>query len=118
MRAASNCVAGSRDAVPRSLTGRTRPLDPHPASVWPAHDRMDAGHRHRALGRRSGHEPQYLRPAGLGWLPRHLRDEAVVGWLMVGLGFLRIGGLIVNGARKNVTPWIRSVSASLGCCLF
>lgn len=46
------------------------------------------------------------------------RDEAIVGWLMVGLGFLRIGGLIVNGARKTVTPWIRSVSASLGCCLF
>ena len=46
------------------------------------------------------------------------RDEWTLGWIMVFLGALRIGGLIVNGARKNVTPWIRSVSASLGCCLF
>jgi hypothetical protein len=45
-------------------------------------------------------------------------DEWTLGWIMVFLGVLRIGGLIVNGARKNVTPWIRSVSASLGCCLF
>ncbi|PYE23002.1 hypothetical protein C8J32_1084 [Rhizobium sp. PP-CC-3A-592] len=33
---------------------------------------------------------------------------------MVGLGILRFGGLIVNGARKSVTPTIRQLSAAIG----
>lgn len=45
-------------------------------------------------------------------------SEYWLGSIMVFLGLLRIGGLIVNGARKTVTPWIRSVSASFGCTLF
>ena len=36
------------------------------------------------------------------------------GWTMMTLGAMRIGGLIVNGARKNVTPWIRVFSAGCG----
>ncbi|RUT32660.1 hypothetical protein EMQ25_05805 [Arsenicitalea aurantiaca] len=45
-------------------------------------------------------------------------DETLLGFIMLALGFLRLGGLVVNGARKNVTPWIRVVSASLGFLLF
>lgn len=45
-------------------------------------------------------------------------DEARLGWLMVLLGLARIGGLIVNGARKHVTPLIRQVSAGVGCLIW
>lgn len=45
-------------------------------------------------------------------------DENLLGWLMVVLGLIRIGGLIVNGARKHVTPRIRQVSAAGGFLLF
>jgi len=37
---------------------------------------------------------------------------------MVVLGIMRIGGLIVNGARKKITPWIRVASASVGFMIF
>jgi hypothetical protein len=33
---------------------------------------------------------------------------------MLMLGIARLGGLIVNGARKHVTPRIRRVSAAVG----
>lgn len=46
------------------------------------------------------------------------RNEALLGWFMVLLGALRIGGLVVNGARKNVTPMIRQVSAGIGCLIW
>ena len=46
------------------------------------------------------------------------QDEVMLGQLMVLLGVVRIIGLIINGARKTVTPWIRSVSASFGFLLF
>ena len=45
-------------------------------------------------------------------------SEAALGWVMVILGFARIGGLIVNGARKHVTPLIRQVSAAVGCLIW
>jgi hypothetical protein len=45
-------------------------------------------------------------------------DELVLGWTMMLLGVFRIGGLIVNGARKNVTPVIRQVSAGIGCLIW
>lgn len=45
-------------------------------------------------------------------------DEEPLGWVMVVLGLLRIGGLVVNGARKNVTPLIRQVSAGIGCLIW
>ena len=45
-------------------------------------------------------------------------SEASLGWLMVLLGAARIGGLIVNGARKHVTPMIRQVSAGVGCLIW
>ncbi|KQV27615.1 hypothetical protein ASC97_04360 [Rhizobium sp. Root1203] len=46
------------------------------------------------------------------------RSEDLLGWLMVCLGILRIVGLIVNGARKHVTPSIRQVSAAIGCLIW
>jgi hypothetical protein len=45
-------------------------------------------------------------------------QEEYLGSLMTLLGVLRIVGLIVNGARKNVTPHIRMVSAGIGCLIF
>lgn len=45
-------------------------------------------------------------------------DEVQLGWAMVCLGLMRVGGLIVNGARKNVTPWIRVASAGFGFLIF
>ena len=44
--------------------------------------------------------------------------ESWLGWIMVILGAARIGGLVVNGARKHVTPMIRQVSAGVGCLIW
>ncbi|MBO9125441.1 MULTISPECIES: hypothetical protein [unclassified Rhizobium] len=41
-------------------------------------------------------------------------DAGPLGWVMVLLGVLRVGGLIVNGARKYVTPAVRQFSAGVG----
>jgi hypothetical protein len=46
------------------------------------------------------------------------KSETLLGAGMVFLGVLRIGGLIVNGARQNVTPHIRVLSAGVGCMIF
>lgn len=46
------------------------------------------------------------------------KSEAVLGWIMVLLGTARVGGLVVNGARKHVTPMIRQVSAGIGCLIW
>lgn len=46
------------------------------------------------------------------------KDEVLLGLVMVFLGLLRLGGLIVNGARQNVTPHIRVASAGIGCMIF
>lgn len=46
------------------------------------------------------------------------QTEASLGWLMVVLGIARVVGLIVNGARKHVTPMIRQVSAGIGCMIW
>lgn len=40
--------------------------------------------------------------------------EEGIGTVMLFLGVLRLIGLIVNGARKDVTPWIRMISAGVG----
>lgn len=46
------------------------------------------------------------------------RDQHLLGWIMMFLGILRVAGLIVNGARKDVTPVIRQISAGIGCLLW
>lgn len=45
-------------------------------------------------------------------------SEAILGWLMVILGVLRLIGLVINGARKDVTPLIRQISAGIGCLIW
>ncbi|THV13718.1 hypothetical protein [Rhizobium rhizophilum] len=45
-------------------------------------------------------------------------SEDLLGWIMFGVGMLRIVGLIINGARKNVTPQIRQLSAAIGCIIW
>lgn len=46
------------------------------------------------------------------------QSEPLLGWMMVSLGVLRICGLIINGARKDVTPMIRQISAGIGCLIW
>ncbi|NEI60895.1 hypothetical protein [Rhizobium leguminosarum] len=46
------------------------------------------------------------------------RNDDTLGWAMVLMGALRLVGLIVNGARKNVTPVIRQASAGIGCLIW
>lgn len=45
-------------------------------------------------------------------------SEDVLGWIMFWVGVLRIVGLIINGARKKVTPQIRQFSAGVGCMIW
>lgn len=41
-----------------------------------------------------------------------------LGSIFIVIGVLRFGGLIVNGARRDVTPRIRQFSAGVGCLLW
>lgn len=41
-----------------------------------------------------------------------------MGLLMLGAGVARLVGLIINGARKHVTPRIRQISAGVGCLIW
>ncbi|MBB3591746.1 hypothetical protein FHX08_002090 [Rhizobium sp. BK529] len=45
-------------------------------------------------------------------------SEHLLGWIMLLLGILRTIGLVINGARKDVTPVIRQVSAGIGCLIW
>lgn len=45
-------------------------------------------------------------------------SEDALGWLMLVVGCLRIIGLVINGARKQVTPQIRQCSAAIGCLIW
>lgn len=45
-------------------------------------------------------------------------SESFLGWIMLSVGCLRILGLVINGARKNVTPQIRVFSAGAGCLIW
>lgn len=49
---------------------------------------------------------------------RVFHTESILGWVLIILGFMRICGLIVNGARKDVTPHIRQISAGIGCLIW
>jgi hypothetical protein len=44
--------------------------------------------------------------------------EEVMGWAMLLIGLIRVVGLIINGARKRVTPQIRQISAGIGCMIW
>ncbi len=41
-------------------------------------------------------------------------DASTLGYIMIVLGLLRVAALVINGARKNVTPWIRVFTGLLG----
>lgn len=45
-------------------------------------------------------------------------NEMLLGVSMVILGMLRLVGLFINGARKNITPHIRMFSAGCGFLIF
>lgn len=56
-------------------------------------------------------------PAWVGF-SQIFQDEDILGWIMVVLGLLRLIGLVINGARKDVTPHIRQISAGIGCLIW
>jgi hypothetical protein len=45
-------------------------------------------------------------------------SENVFGIIMLIAGALRLTGLIINGARQRVTPWMRLGGALIGCFIF
>lgn len=47
-----------------------------------------------------------------------ITSQANLGLIMAFLGIARLGGLVVNGARREITPWIRVISAACGFLLF
>lgn len=48
----------------------------------------------------------------------HLAPAGVCSAVMMFFGALRLIGLVINGARQDVTPWIRVVGASAGVMMF
>lgn len=42
-------------------------------------------------------------------------SEDVLGPLMLGLGLVRVGALIINGAIPGITPFVRMFGAFIGC---
>lgn len=56
----------------------------------------------------------FLQDAFSGFLAVVGRHEAIVGTIMIGFGLLRFIALVINGARKDVTPHIRQISAGIG----
>lgn len=47
-----------------------------------------------------------------------LMTQPNLGLIMAFLGLARIGGLVVNGAKRHITPWIRVISAACGFLIF
>lgn len=45
-------------------------------------------------------------------------SESFLGWTMLCVGCARVIGLVINGARKTVTPQIRVTSAGIGCMIW
>lgn len=44
-------------------------------------------------------------------------SENIMGWSILLVGFSRLIGLIVNGAKRDVTPQTRQISAAIGCLI-
>jgi hypothetical protein len=49
---------------------------------------------------------------------RAVVSEEVLGVIMVFAGALRLAGLLINGARRRVTPWMRLGGALVGFLVF
>jgi len=45
-------------------------------------------------------------------------SEVFLGWAMLVIGCLRIIGVVINGAKKTVTPQVRVFSVSVGCMIW
>lgn len=58
--------------------------------------------------------------SGEAWLVfRQIKlSQGGMGLLMLFLGLARLAGLVINGTRPKVTPWIRVISASIGFMIF
>lgn len=80
------------------------------STVRSSHDGMDVGDNHDAVGRFSATSRPGVRATLLYILPDILRrGYARLGdGVCVCVGLLRLVGLVINGGRKNVTPWIRA----------
>lgn len=65
----------------------------------------------------------FMQPAWAGfrnifWWTAPANIQFWLGAIMVTAGIARLAGLIINGARKHVTPRIRQVSAGVGCLIW
>lgn len=49
---------------------------------------------------------------------RNIMAEELWGVLLLLAGAVRLVGLIINGARKRITPWMRLAGAFVGCGIF
>ncbi len=49
---------------------------------------------------------------------RSVISEEMTGGIMLFAGTLRLVGLIINGARRRVTPWMRLAGAIIGAGIF
>lgn len=93
-------------------------LDSHPASLRPAHDGMVHGRAFDPVRFDPAPADRNIQSTGMGIVPALVpirgpsRLDHVLG------GILRLVGLIVNGARKEVTPQIRQISAGVGCVIW
>lgn len=58
----------------------------------------------------------YNQPSAQGFAA--VMSQSTFGLLMCVLGLARFGGLIVNGAKRHITPWIRVFSAACGFIIF
>lgn len=62
-------------------------------------------------------DPVFQQPAWRGFA-QFFGSQDIFGWIMFAMGALRLGALIVNGARKRVTPQIRQVAAFFGLIIW
>lgn len=62
-------------------------------------------------------EPLFDQPAWV-YFRQVFRDEDRLGMVLLMIGMLRLMGLIINGARKDVTPMIRQLSAGISCMIW
>ena len=57
--------------------------------------------------------------AGASFVVFHgIMPETYWGGLIAVVGIVRLAGLIINGARRRITPWMRLGGAILGCGIF
>lgn len=63
-------------------------------------------------------QPSWVGFRNVFWWAEHDAIQFWMGTIMLTAGIARLAGLIINGARKHVTPRIRQVSAGVGCLIW